>query len=519
MLKIFLTSFFLFAAIWCNAQSFTYTYEDPCSGLEKSIQVPTNAITITYYGQIQTFAPADFNNGVFEAWAQNVFSSFGSNNPCATIVGVASAVNMAQNSVMNVLGILNSLDAINSISGGGMNTNGVIESSKTDAKSDKKKNKENNSQSNNSSSSGVAGSSGSIISNNESQGQEHQVNSTTGSTGTTETGTPVTTETGTTETGTPVTTETGTTGTTETGTTETGTTETGTPVTTETGTTETGTPVTTENGSTGTTETGTTETESGNIAESNTEPEITSTEEKPSSNILGGSIGSIQNSSGSKGANSTKGNAPSIVLSSDFAGFNFKQGDVNFGGKGTAGWTSLSWDGKKSYGFMLDYTSANRGPNVTSFYASIKKNRIDLISLTGTVSFYGNRSLYGTIAIGQMWKLNKAKSLKAIYMATSSMGNVFGTKFIGTAFIAGAMYDMKIGKRTQIKFTNLFIYAPYVSYYNDLVLKSPYVIMPLVGTNIGITKKFKLNLNLGGTYAVGEDVLNFTFMMGTRFAI
>ena len=506
MLKIFLTSFFLFAAIWCNAQSFTYTYEDPCSGLEKSIQVPTNAITITYYGQIQTFAPADFNNGVFEAWAQNVFSSFGSNNPCATIVGVASAVNMAQNSVMNVLGILNSLDAINSISGGGMNTNGVIESSKTDAKSDKKKNKENNSQSNNSSSSGVAGSSGSIISNNESQGQEHQVNSTTGSTGTTETGTTGTTETGTTETGTPVTTETGTT--------ETGTTETGTPVTTETGTTETGTPVTTENGSTGTTET-----ESGNIAESNTEPEITSTEEKPSSNILGGSIGSIQNSSGSKGANSTKGNAPSIVLSSDFAGFNFKQGDVNFGGKGTAGWTSLSWDGKKSYGFMLDYTSANRGPNVTSFYASIKKNRIDLISLTGTVSFYGNRSLYGTIAIGQMWKLNKAKSLKAIYMATSSMGNVFGTKFIGTAFIAGAMYDMKIGKRTQIKFTNLFIYAPYVSYYNDLVLKSPYVIMPLVGTNIGITKKFKLNLNLGGTYAVGEDVLNFTFMMGTRFAI
>ena len=467
MLKIFLTSFFLFAAIWCNAQSFTYTYDDPCSGLEKSIQVPTNAITITYYGQIQTFAPADFNNGVFEAWAQNVFSSFGSNNPCATIVGVTSAVSMAQNSVMNVLGILNSLDAINSISGGGMNTNGVIESSKTDAKPDKKKNRENNSKSNNSSSSGVASSSGSIISNNESQGQEHQVNSTTGSTGTTETGT-----------------------------------------------TETGTPVTTENGSTGTTETG-----SGNIAESNTEPEITSTEEKPTSNILGGSIGSIQNSSGSKGANSTKGNAPSIVLSSDFAGFNFKQGDVNFGGKGTAGWTSLSWDGKKSYGFMLDYTSANRGPNVTSFYASITKNRIDLISLTGTVSFYGNRSLYGTIAIGQMWKLNKAKSLKAIYMATSSMGNVFGTKFIGTAFIAGAMYDMKIGKRTQIKFTNLFIYAPYVSYYNDLVLKSPYVIMPLVGTNIGITKKFKLNLNLGGTYAVGEDVLNFTFMMGTRFAI
>jgi len=168
---------------------------------------------------------------------------------------------------------------------------------------------------------------------------------------------------------------------------------------------------------------------------------------------------------------------------------------------------------------MLDYTTANKGPNLTAFYALIKKRRIDLISATGTTSFYGKGSLYGTIAIGQMWSFPKVKNLKAIYMATSSMGNVFGTKFIGTAFIAGGMYDMKMGKRTQIKFTNLFIYAPYISYYNDMVLKSPYVIMPIIGTNIGVTKKFKLNVNLGGTYAIGENVLNFTFMMGTRLAL
>ena len=229
---------------------------------------------------------------------------------------------------------------------------------------------------------------------------------------------------------------------------------------------------------------------------------------------MGGSIGSVQNST-----NPTKGNAPTIVLSSDFAGFNFKAGDVTYGGKGTAGWTSVNWSGTKSYGFMLDYTSANRGPNFTAFYALIKKKRIDLISGTGTVSFFGKGSLYGTLAIGQMWSLDKSKKLKVIYMATSSVGNVFETKFIGTAFIAGGMYDLGVGKRIQIKFTNLFIYAPYISYYNDMVLKSPYVIMPLIGTNIGITKKFKLNVNLGGTYAVGEDVLNFTFMMGTRFAI
>ena len=492
-----------------KAQTFTYSYTDPCTGMLKSISVPTNGVTVTYFGEINTFNPEDFNNGIFNTWANNVFSSFGGNNPCGSTIGISSSINMAQNSAMNVLGILNSLDAISSISGGGMNTNGVTESSKSGGKSDKKNNKKNNqSQSN-----------GSVTTETNSSSTEP-----TGSTGTSSTESTGSTGTSSTE-------STGSTGTSNSSSTE-STGSTGTSSTESTG--STGTSSTESTGSTGTSSTestgttGTSTESTGNgssngsgteNSSNNSETEVAIQEEKPSSNVLGGSVGSVQNSTNSKSTNPAKGNAPTIVLSSDFAGFNFKDGDVTYGGKGTAGWTSVNWSGTKSHGFMLDYTSANRGPNFTAFYASIKKKRIDLISGTGTVSFFGKGSLYGTLAIGQMWSLNKSKKLKVIYMATSSVGNVFETKFIGTAFIAGGMYDLSVGKRIQIKFTNLFIYAPYISYYNDMVLKSPYVIMPLIGTNIGITKKFKLNVNLGGTYAIGEDVLNFTFMMGTRFAI
>ena len=607
-------TFLLLSTIELKAQTFIYSYTDPCTGLLKSISVPTNGVTVTYFGEINTFNPEDFNNGTFNVWANNVFSSFGGNNPCGSTVGISTSINMAQNSAMSVLGILNSLDVISSISGGGMNTNGVTESSKTSGKSDKKNNKKNNNQSQ--STGTTAGtSSGSSTESTGSTGTSNGSSngSSTESTGSTGTSNGSSTEsTGSTETNGSSTESTGSTGTngsstestagtssgssTESnGSTEsTGSTETNGSSTESTGSTGTNGSSTESNGSTNgsstestgstngsstestgstngsstgstgstngsstestgstngssTESTGTSSTEStgstnGSSTESttgtsnasstestgtgtsnesgtenssnNSETEVAIQEEKPSSNVLGGSVGSVQNST-----NPTKGNAPTIVLSSDFAGFNFKAGDVTYGGKGTAGWTSVNWSGTKSYGFMLDYTSANRGPNFTAFYASIKKKRIDLISGTGTVSFFGKGSLYGTLAIGQMWSLDKSKKLKVIYMATSSVGNVFETKFIGTAFIAGGMYDLGVGKRLQIKFTNLFIYAPYISYYNDMVLKSPYVIMPLIGTNIGITKKFKLNVNLGGTYAVGEDVLNFTFMMGTRFAI
>ena len=447
-----------------KAQTYVYSYADPCTGIVKTINVPTNGVTVTYFGQMSTFNPADFTNGNFNNWANNVYSSFGGNNPCGSTIGISTSVSMAQNTAMNVLGIMNTLDALSSISGGGLNTNGVTESSKTESKSsNKKNNKKNNSDG--STTGGTTGSNGSTT-----------TGGTTGTNGSTTTG--------------------GTTG-------SNGSTTTG-------GTTE-GSGSSTTGGTTGS---------NGSTPNNNnsTGTDAATNEEKKSSNILGGSVGSIQNST-SGGGSPTKGNAPTIVLSSDFAGFNFKSGDATYGGKGTAGWTSLNWDGTRSHGFMLDYTSANKGPNFTAFYASIKKRRIDLISVTGTTSFYGKGSLYGTVALGQMWSFPKVKNLKAIYMATSSYGNVYGTKFIGTAFIAGGMYDFKIGKRTQIKLTNLFIYAPYISYYNDMVLKSPYVIMPIIGTNIGVTKKFKLNVTFGGTYAVGENVLNFTVMMGTRFAL
>ena len=481
----------IFAVLLCilptliKAQTYVYSYADPCTGIVKTINVPTNGVTVTYFGQMNTFNPVDFTNGNFNNWANGVYSSFGGNNPCGSTIGITTSISMAQNTAMNVLGIMNTLDVLSSISGGGMNTNGVTESSKTESKSSNKKNKNNNS------------------------GGSTTGGSTTGTTG------------GSTGGGT---TTGGSTGSTASGSTAGGTTGGSTTGGSTTGGSTTGGSGTESNGS-GTTGSGSVSGNSNPNQNGSTGSDAATSEEKKSSNILGGSVGSIQNSTStsttsSKGGSSpTKGNAPTIVLSSDFAGFNFKQGDVNYGGKGTAGWTSLNWDGSRSHGFMLDYTSANKGPNFTVFFATIKKRRINLISVTGTTSFYGKGSLYGTVALGQMWSFSKVKNLKAIYMATSSYGNVYGTKFIGTAFIAGGMYDFKIGKRTQIKLTNLFIYAPYISYYNDMVLKSPYVIMPIIGTNIGVTKKFKLNVNLGGTYALGEDVLNFTVMMGTRFAL
>lgn len=619
-------TFLLLSTIELKAQTFLYTYTDPCTGLLKSLTVPTNGVTVTYFGQIQTFNPVDFQNGVFEEWSNGVLSTYGNANPCGSVIGVGTSVDIAQGSAINFISIINNISALSELQsamgGGSLNTMSVIESAKSaSGKKDKKDKNKNNttnsniesgSNSNQSNENGQSGNSGSNTSQN-SNGQNGGESGSSGQNSSNQNQSGVSNNNSENTTGNNQNSTNGSSSqtssqnsegnqTTSNGQSQSNSNENGN-LSTQSG--EGGQNQGGENGGgpinstgqlnqslSGATQTG--QNEEGNNSQNNQSSQNSTSEnaqnengqssqnnqnsnsnssEQQSGQNLNNSENSSQNSSessntqnsssnqtGSQGSNggsgssqesngnppngsesatetteekkinslggtvnstqkSTESNKPQIVLSSDFAGFNFKDKEVSFGGKGTAGYTSMRWDGRRSYGLLLDYTSVIKGPNLTGFWANMAKRRIDLISVTATISFNGRGSQYGTLALGQMWSFPKVKNLKAIYLATGSFGNVYGEKFLGTAAIAGGMYDWKVSKRIDVKLMNLFIYAPYVSYYNDILLKSPYVIMPIIGTNIGITKKFKFNVNFGGAYAIKQNVMNFTLMFGTRLAI
>ena len=504
---IILLFFCVFGFLNLNAQSYNFSYTDPCTGNIKTVVVPINGnVTVSYYGEIGSFSYNDFSNGTFDTWTNNIFSQYGTNSPCSEIVGLGTAVNVTQNTALNVLGILNSLSAISDLASGSTNILGGSVSSignssggSNDKKGDKSKNGNNtNNNQNQTNGTGNSNEGGSTNSGSNEGG-------TNGGNGTTSEN--VVTQNPTQAGGT----------TTEGGSTETGT-QSSEPSVGGEGGTEINNQTTTENGNNGSSNGTGSNSGSGN-SESNTgngqteEPKA-SEEGGGKTNITGGANTTIKSTPTSK-----EGGKPTIVGSGDFIGFNFRNSDVRTGLKLTGGYTAMRWDGKRSSGVLADYTSALRGPNVTAFYAFIRDKSIVIGSGTLTIGFEGNRSLYGTIAIGQMFSFKKPKSLKLLYMGTVSYGNVYRESFLGTALIGGATYDMKIGKRIDIKLMNLMVYAPYVSYYNDVVLKSPYVMLPSIGTNIKLTKKFKFNINAGGAWDLKTSALNYTVTCGARMLV
>jgi hypothetical protein len=389
----------LFMGLDLKAQTISYTFRDPCTGVYNSVTVPTSSgsVLVSYYGMSRVFNQIDFANGSFDSWLNETFQS--SNSPCAGSVGLGNVLSQTQSTIITSMNILNSISA-------------AIGSSTTP-----KVNSSNVAGGGNNNSGGSGGSTGSTES--ESSGGETQTGSDEGST----------------------------------------------------------------------------DVGSGSL------------------NVTSG-VSTATNSSSDGGDGSY--NPPVIVASGDIVGFKSVDGGYDY--KINSSYTSVRWDGMRSSGGLLDYTSSIMGPNITLFTAFIAPKQVTLISNTITIGFEGKNSFYNTISVGQIRSFKKFQ-LKVVYLGAFSYGRMYQETLVGTALMAGGMWDKKINKRFDLKLSNIFVYAPFVRYYDDLVLSSPYVMLPTVGLNIGLSSKFKLNLNVGGSYAITEKIMNYTIQTGTRIIL
>ncbi len=539
--------FVLFSFFNLNAQTYNYSYTDPCTGNVKNIIVPINgSVTVGYYGFVENFTQQQFVDGTFETWVNQVFSQY-DGSPCSEIIGLGGQINMAQDVALNTIGIINSLSSLMDLSNGATDflSGSLTAASNSSNTNGNKGNKKNG----NSSQNGSGNNNNSTTNNNQNQtnGTSNTTEGSQTTSGTNETssnnggnGTPNT------NVGTQGTTSTGS-STTQSGSNENGNSQAVSPI---------------NNQNTNTNENNSNTTVGSNTGESSgngtsgngegnnqTNQEVTNNGSTTNPNGNGSNNGgnsSVGNNSGNppngeetttqteeqgggqtnitQGATKTvnqnrEGGKPTVIASSDFVGFNFQNSEVRTGLKLTGGYHNMRWDGETARGGLVDYVSAQKGPNMTGYHAWINKKSVGLLSGTLSLGFEGRGSVYGTLAGGQMFMFPKVPSLKAVYMGTISYGQVYKTPFIGSALIAGGMYDLKFGKRIDMKLMALFVYSPYVSYYNDLVLKSPYVILPSLGTNISITKRFKFNINAGGAWAIKVNTLNYTITCGTRLLV
>ena len=172
-LKNKLITILLFLAPLVSYGQWSYTFTDPCTLNQQTIQMgSSDEIALNYFGNVQTFTQPDFTNGTFDAW-MDLVTQANSANPCQGVTQVITNNTNAiivQNTITvitNIMSVLGGDMLPQALSASGMPVAEAIDNATKKEKKKKKKKKSDEQSSTSNSESG-----GSDNKNNENSSSE-----------------------------------------------------------------------------------------------------------------------------------------------------------------------------------------------------------------------------------------------------------------------------------------------------------------------------------------------------------
>jgi hypothetical protein len=481
--KIFLI--FLLGCIGLQAQTFTYNYTDPCTGILQSVTLSQTSGTVVmfYAGQYQTFTAAQLQSGAYENWIAQINTQFPpGSNPCAgngSSNANNSNANIGTNTANNVSGIVSISTSIagslggGSVSGGSISTGGSGGTGDNNSGGDAGENGAGNGGSNSGSSGGsgtkppTGGSSGSSGSGGSGSGGSSSGGSSGGGQGSGGSGGGGQPEGGV--------------GGSEGGGTSGGTTE------------------------------GSGTSESGAVGGQENTTTASGGESESSSGESGGGGGG--NKPKQKQEKIGRG---SLIGSGDFVvirnGNDISKQNDNF--RFNTSVTHVNTKQNFIKGVNLNYTTGENVANLT-LYGSYKSKGFMGV---GSNSFMTNfkSDWFNTTTLLSAQKLGKFTGMAG---TNFTLGQIGDSWFQNWSLVGGGFTNFKGGKVVSANVMALGVYSPFIFYYEGQWYKSGVLIVPLANVDFKLTEKFKWSISFSGAYQWNADILNFQLSTGTKMLL
>ena len=481
--KIFLI--FLLGCIGLQAQTFTYNYTDPCTGILQSVTLSQTSGTVVmfYAGQYQTFTAAQLQSGAYENWIAQINTQFPpGSNPCAgngSSNANNSNANIGTNTANNVSGIVSISTSIagslggGSVSGGSISTGGSGGTGDNNSGGDAGENGAGNSGSNSGSSGGsgtkppTGGSSGSSGSGGSGSGGSSSGGSSGGGQGSGGSGGGGQPEGGV--------------GGSEGGGTSGGTTE------------------------------GSGTSESGAVGGQENTTTASGGESESSSGESGGGGGG--NKPKQKQEKIGRG---SLIGSGDFVvirnGNDISKQNDNF--RFNTSVTHVNTKQNFIKGVNLNYTTGENVANLTLYGSYKSKGFMGVGSNSMMTNFKSD--WFNTTTLLSAQKLGKFTGMAG---TNFTLGQIGDSWFQNWSLVGGGFTNFKGGKVVSANIMALGVYSPFIFYYEGQWYKSGVLIVPLANVDFKLTEKFKWSISFSGAYQWNADILNFQLSTGTKMLL
>ena len=167
-------------------------------------------------------------------------------------------------------------------------------------------------------------------------------------------------------------------------------------------------------------------------------------------------------------------------------------------------------------GGLLNYTTGQNEFALTG-YTSFK---VEESMIVASNSFLYNVSQNTWFNTGNaMYAFKQNRYLTSLIGTNFSFGQLGEESFSNWAANAGVFTTFNGYRGFAMNLMGIAMYSPYTFFYEGQWFKGGFLFVPLTSFDFNLTNTFKLNISTSTVYLMGQGILNFQLMTGTKMLL
>jgi hypothetical protein len=184
--------------------------------------------------------------------------------------------------------------------------------------------------------------------------------------------------------------------------------------------------------------------------------------------------------------------------------------------RGTMSVTKSNTNNTKSKGFLLNYTTTVNNSNFTLYGAFNNKKRTNTFIIANSSMIDFDRNFFNTTTALESKKFGKTSVMGGLNFTVGGLG---GAMFTNISAVGGGFHPFKVSKNLSGNILVLGVYSPFTKFYEGKWWDSGLLVVPFSSWDYAISKNFKYNVSISGTYELKGNFLQFQILTGGKILL
>ena len=167
-------------------------------------------------------------------------------------------------------------------------------------------------------------------------------------------------------------------------------------------------------------------------------------------------------------------------------------------------------------GLLLNFTTSINNTNLTLYGARSNRSKTNTLIFANSSMVDFKRNVFNTTTVMDSKRFGKVNLMGGLNF---TIGGLAGKPFTNLSAVGGGFVPFTANKKISGNILLLGVYSPFTKFYDGKWWDSGLLIVPFSSWDYTISKSFKYNISISGTYQVKGSILNYQILTGGKILL